>query len=497
MTEQLFRLPKDGTGTLQKQIQEMLVKAILDGHIPPEEPLPSGRKLAEQLNVARNTVVFAYQQLVDEGFLISRERRGHFINREILEGRIDAPQKTSTPATSDAAVRWNRLVMHPAEYKSNAKPEDWQSYPYPFLYGQYDKSLFPVADWRECCKEAASLSSIYDWAADHVDHDNPDLLEQIHTRLLPRRGIWADPEEILITVGAQNAIYLAASLLLDNSRTIGIENPGYYDGFNSFQSITPRIQTLAVDDQGLMISPELDNCDCIYTTPSHHFPTNVSMSIERREALLEFAEKRNIILIEDDYESEFNFVGKPSAALKSMDRDGRVIYISSLSKTLAPGIRLGYIVAQKEFIRQARALRRLVLRHPPSNNQSIIAHFLKRGYHDSAIRRLSLTLKERWKIMAVSLDKYMPGSTTRPTFGGSAFWIRGPNALNAGILAEEAKKEGVLIEPGVVFYYGKNAPENYYRLAFSSISSDRIEEGVRILARLQERLVAERSNTGP
>lgn len=487
MAEQLFQLEKDGMGTLQKQIQEMLVRTILDGHLPIGEPLPSGRKLAEQLKVARNTVVFAYQQLVDEGFLISRERSGHYINPDILEGRINTP-KTEPKVSTESTVKWNRLTVRPSAYPNKKKPDDWLSYPYPFIYGQYDKSLFPVADWRECCREAASLSSIYDWASDSIDHDSDALLEQIHSRLLPRRGIWASPDEILITVGAQNAIYLAATLLLNQDRCIGVENPGYYDASNTFKSIAGTVKPLELDDDGMMVNDALNDCDCVYVTPSHNYPTTISMTAERRQQLLEHSRQHNYIIIEDDYEPEFNYAGKPIPSLKSMDNDGRVIYVSSLSKTLAPGIRVGYMVAPKEFIKEARALRRLMLRHPASNNQFIVAQFLKRGYHDATVRRLSVALKERWETMHEALEKHLPGCALRPTFGGSAFWVKGDESIDASELAELAKQEGILIEPGSVFYHGDNVPLNYFRLGFSSIPADRIEQGVKILARLHEDL---------
>ena len=488
MAEQLFRLPKNGNGTLQKQIQEMLVEAILDGHIPVGSPLPSGRKLAQQLNVARNTVVFAYQQLVDEGFLVSRERSGHFVNAEILQGRLPQEAKQKRTQQSGEALDWSkRLVTAPNRYASLQKPKNWQSYPYPFLYGQYDKSLFPVADWRECCREAAALSAIYDWASDHYDQDNEQLLEQIHTKILPRRGVWAAPDEILITVGAQNAIYLASALLLDKSRTVGMENPGYYDAMNTFHTLAGTLLPMAVDDEGLIIDRNvLRQCDCIYTTPSHHFPSTVSMSIERRRQLLELAGQEDFVIIEDDYESEFNFVGKPSPALKSMDQNDRVIYVGSLSKTLAPGIRLGFMVASKPFIREVRALRRLLLRHTPSNNQFIIAQFLKRGYHDALVRKMSMTLKERWQIMSQMLEHYLPGSSIPLSFGGSAFWIRGPEGLDSRKLAELAKARGVLIEPGDIFYMPGTVLLNRYRLGFSSIANDRIEPGLQILRDLQD-----------
>jgi GntR family transcriptional regulator/MocR family aminotransferase len=208
------------------------------------------------------------------------------------------------------------------------------------------------------------------------------------------------------------------------------------------------------------------------------------MPISRRLELLEAASKHDVLVIEDDYESEFNYVGDPTPALKSIDRDGRVIYVGSLSKTLAPGIRLGYMVAPRELIHQARALRRLMMRHPPSNNQFIIAQFLKRGYHDALIARLSQTLHQRWSLLGDLIEKNFPGGSQRSTFGGSAIWVRGDKSLNSADLLIKAEAEGILFEPGEVFFHGPNKPRHFFRLGFSSIATDRIQPGVEKLLNL-------------
>ena len=489
MTEYLFQLPKDRPGeapaTLQSRIQEMLVNAILAGHLEPDSLLPSSRKLARQLAVARNTVVSAYQHLVDEGFLIAQERRGFYVNGDILKGRAATPAAPARGKPGRAAVDWGKqLTITPGQLRDHRKPVNWHQYRYPFICGQYDRELFPIADWRECCREAASISAIHEWARDHIDRDNPELIDQIQKKILPRRGLWAEADEVLVTIGAQQGIYLTAQLLLNHAKTVGVETPGYVDAENTFSIFTRRVVPLAVDEQGLIPGGAFKRCDCVYTTPSHQYPTTVTMPQSRRMELLRQAHAHNVILVEDDYESEFNYVGEPSPALKSLDDDGRVIYVGSLSKTLAPGIRLGYLVAPKAFIDQARALRRLMLRHPPSNNQFVIAKFLQRGYHDALITRLSHTLHARWSLLGDLLDRHFPGNSTRPTFGGSSFWVKGPATLNAGKLATTAAAEGILFEPGEIFFHAPKRPQNFFRLGFSSIPEERIEEGVEALVRL-------------
>lgn len=483
MTEYLFQLPKKSSGTLQARIQEMMVSAILNKHIKPGMPLPSSRKLANQLQVSRNTVVLAYQNLVDEGFLETHERRGFFVCKDVLSNYAEFKSRQSNkPHLSN--VEWEDLFSKkPSLLVTNKKIENWQDYPYAFLYGQYDKELFPIADWRECCRDAAGLSAIYDWASDHIDQDHPELIEQIHNKLLPRRGIFVDSDQILVTLGAQNAIFLASQLLLDSSKTVGIENPGYVDARNIFLTQTDKINCLNVDQDGVIIDQKLDNCDCIYVTPSHQFPTTVTLPESRRKELLKKAHEKNFIILEDDYEAELTYNKKPLAALKSEDTEGRVIYIGSISKTLAPGIRLGFMVASKEFIEEARVMRRLMLRHPPSNNQYIVARFLQRGYHDSLIRKLSLTLYQRSIAMRIQLEKYFPGESSLSHHGGSALWLKGPEGLDSRVLADLLIREGVLIEPGDVFFYPKQEKCRYFKLGFSSLPEDKIADGIDIIVK--------------
>ena len=475
----LFHLDKKATGSLQHQIRELLVKAILDNHLPGDSALPSCRSLAKQLGVGRNTVVIAYQTLVDDGYLISRERSGHYVNTELSQTSLS---KKSHHHNSQTAEWVEKIKIKPSALPHLNKPVNWRDYPYPFVYGQFDPTLFPIADWRECVRESVAISAIHEWAGDRFDRDDSELTHQIKTRLLPRRGIWVDDNQILITSGTQQAQCLISQLLTDKDSIIGMEEPGYFDARNVLGLNKPKFIALEIDKAGIKINDELNQCDLIYTTPSHHYPTTVTMPLSRRKHLLKKAVKHNIIILEDDYETENNFFSsRPIPTLKSLDKNGSVLYMGSLSKTLAPGLRMGYLVGPPELIKEARAYRRLMMRHMPANNQQIIALFIKRGHYDSLVHKMHNEFKSRWKLMDAALHKYLGDQVKYFSSGGTSFWIKGPNWLDADQLRKSASASGVLIEPGSVFFMNKPSLNNHFVLGYSSISQDKIEPGIKKL----------------
>lgn len=487
MNEHYLNIDFETGRTLQDQIRERLVATILSGHLPVDEPMPSSRRLAEQLGVSRNTIVLIYESMVDAGYLVSRSRRGYFIAATFHQP--DALRTEMEQEPDGLAPSWqHRFRRRPSEEPAIVKPNNWRAFEYPFIYGQVQHEFFPIEQWRECARKTLSGSGARDWIHDSVDSDDPALVEQVRTRLLPKRGIYVEPNEILITIGTQNSLYLLANLLCNAQTRVGMEDPGFRDARNIFSMFDARLQLQPVDEEGILVDERLRDCDYIYITPSHQVPTGAELSVRRRRALMALASESDSILIEDDYDADINMQVNPMPALKADDRDKRVIYMGSLSKSISPGLRIGFMVADETLIAEARALRRLMYRHPAANNQRQAALFLSQGYYDTYLRKIRELYSSKLQRIQGAIERHLPNMTTVPvSSGATSLWLRAPEEVDTEELSWMAARDGVLIEPGAVHFLRENPPHNYLRLGFSAIPTHKIDPGIEQLSRTLER----------
>ena len=207
------------------------------------------------------------------------------------------------------------------------------------------------------------------------------------------------------------------------------------------------------------------------------------MPLARRKALLARAERDDFLVVEDDYEFEMAFRRAPSPSLKSLDQNGRVIYVGSFSKSLFPGLRLGYLVGPAPFIREARALRASVLRHAPGHIQRTTANYLSLGHYDALVRRMSRAYHERRQVLDAALAEHQITLAGKGAFGGSSVWLAAPRGVDTSKLAQRLRGEGVLIEPGAPFFAGSDPPRHYFRIAYSSIPATRIADGIALIGK--------------
>lgn len=474
----VFFLDRTAKRPLQTLIKEIVIASILSGQASPGSLIPSSRKLAEHLGVARMTVTLAYQDLVDQGYLETQSRSGYLVADTEAIPRLPPEDALEPIKNSDG---WkNVLSEHLVERRRIIKPKDWRSFPYPFVFGEMDSTIFKHSAWRECARQAMGTRD-FNLMANNDAMDDPLLVNYILSRMLPRRGITANPSQILITVGAQNAIWLAIELLTRMPLKAVCENPGYPDTLQALQWCGAEVAIVDVDQHGLPPDDIPDGTQAVFVTPSHHAPTGVTMLRSRRAQLLEQAQARDFVIVEDDYEFEMSFIEPPSPALKAIDKDQRVLYAGSFSKALFPGLRLGYLVGPELVIAEARELRSMMLRHPPGHLQRTTAYFLAQGYYDLLIRDMRRKFAQRRKAMIDALGRTNLEIAGAAQFGGSSLWIRAPFEIDTQELADELINDGVLIEPGAPFFNGDKAPRDYFRLGYSSIPVEQIEDGIRLI----------------
>lgn len=471
-----FVLPQAQLGSLQQRIRQMVTEGVLAGRFRAGQKMPSSRGLAAHLGVSRITVTLAYAELVSADYLTARGRSGYYVS----DGAPVAPDLPPLAARAEAREFQRLLGPRFSALAGVARPADWERFDYPFIYGQADAALFDHQNWRQCALRALGRRDFTALTQDYYDRDDPLLMDHVLRQILPRRGIAAREDEVLLTLGAQNALWITAACLLGPGRRAVMENPGY-PGLRALLSASgAQVLTVDVDADGLPPDRIPQGADVVFTTASHQCPTNATMPLERRLALLQAAETQGFVVVEDDYEFEMSFLKPASPALKSLDTGGRVIYAGSFSKSVFPGMRLGYLVGPPSFIREARALRLMSLRHPPGHIQRTMAYFLSLGHYDALINRMRTAYKRRRLVMEEAIAVHGLTVAGQGGFGGSSIWLRAP--VDTERLALALQADGVLIEPGRAFFDPARPDGAHYRLGYSSIAPVRIAEGVARIA---------------
>jgi GntR family transcriptional regulator/MocR family aminotransferase len=477
-----FVLPPAARGSLQQRIRQMVTEGVLAGRFRTGHKMPSSRGLAEHLQVSRLTVTLAYAELVSADYLTARGRSGYFISDA-------APVASELPmaAARVEAVEFARLSGQRFSGRIGVeRPEDWERFEYPFIYGQADATLFDHQNWRLCAVRALGRRDFAAMTADYYDRDDPLLIDHVLRQILPRRGIAAREDEVLLTLGAQNGLWITAACLLGQGRRAVMENPGYPGLRAILEAGGTQVLSVDVDAGGLPPEALPGGVDVVFTTASHQCPTNATMPLERRLALLQAAERERFIVVEDDYEFEMSFLKPVSPALKSLDAGGRVVYAGSFSKSVFPGMRLGYLVGPPGFIREARALRLMSLRHPPGHIQRTMAYFLSLGHYDAMVNRMRGAFKRRRQVMEEAIAAHGLTVAGQGGFGGSSYWMRAGG--DTEVLAAGLRAEGVLIEPGRAFFDPVRSDLTHYRLGYGSIPVAKIPEGIARIAAAERRL---------
>jgi len=480
----VFYLDRDGPQSLQAQLRQRVIDAIVSGSLEPGVRMPSTRRLAADLGIARNTVSLVYQQLVADGYLVGRERSGVFISDALFEAVRTGRHREERQAPPSSPWRSRLQTVVRAEGEGRAPP-NWELNPYPFLDGAYDASLSPGAEWRDAVRSTLSAHEFAEWSQDGGELDDPRLVHEIRTKILPRRGVQAGADEVLILGGRRAAFSLLIRAFVNRGVVVAIEEPGFPDLAQLLRLQGADVAPVPVDADGMVVDAAPAGAGLVFVTPACQFPTGARLAQMRRRRLLEQAEAGDRLIIEYDLAASGGFTDKAAPALRGMDQSGRVIYVADLCDVLGPGLGLGFIVADADLVRELRRLRSLVAGSAPRAAQRTAAFFLSLGHYDAILGRQQRVLRERLNALRDALNYHLPQLVAiDPRSNGTAIWVEGPAGLSARQLANEAAKRGVLIEPADRFYAAPGAASNQFRMGVTAIPAGKVREGVAILAQV-------------
>lgn len=472
--------------SLQAQIFEQIRGMILEGRLRPGDSIPATRVLSEQLGIARNTTALAYERLAAEGYIESRRSIGTFVSMQIPEGAlytathgpIATPKSTkrAKARTSGPAARSQALVN---PYRRRFVADFW--------VGRPDPHSFPRKAWaRLVTRRLLSSGSAL------TEYRDPcglrELRQAIADRIRPTRNIATNPDEIVIVGGCQDGLNLVSRMLLSRDTTAVVESPCYQGAAFLFESFGAKIAPVPVDDRGLNCErlPNVENA-IAYVTPSHQYPLGVTLSLERRLELLAWAAETNSYILEDDYDSDFRFRGAPIAALKGLDRMGRVIYLGTFSKCLGAGLRLGYVIFPPELLERARHMKTLMNNGQPWLEQAALADFMESGGYERHVRRIRKLYYSRRNALLAALKKHFgPTEIVGDEAGMHLAWRLPSHFPPASKIENLAIEAGIgvytLASGAAVNFDASTASDRYLVIGFSSLTEREISNGIARLA---------------
>lgn len=392
-----LELDKQHSLPLFRQLYAGLRAAILSGQLEGGTRLPPTRVLAQELHLSRNTVVNAFEQLIAEGYLEGKIGAGtyvaHVLPEELLQVKTQASPANSPPQKMERAIsRWG-ATLDRAEVKATRYAETVRA----FQPGIPALDQFPYALW--------SKLAAHRWRAPEVHllgygdaQGYPPLRETIASYLKATRGMKCEPEQVIITTGTQQALNLASRVIVNPEDTICIEDPGYLGARVALAGTGAKLIPITIDQDGLDVEALKAREECVrlvYVTPSHQYPVGVTMSLARRLALLEWAARAGTWILEDDYDSEYRYAGRPLAALQGLDQSGCVLYMGTFSKVILPALRLGYLVVPPSLVETFTRGRAALDRQAPTIEQIILTDFISEGHFARHLRRMKGIYMER------------------------------------------------------------------------------------------------------
>jgi len=477
-------LDRRGAEPLNRQLYAELRQAILSGRAKPGQRLPATRTLADELGLSRNTVQAAIDQLSAEGYVEGRIGSGTYVTT-VLPDRVlsvgAAPRDAAPkPAPARLSAR-GRAIVGAAQERPPAHPT--------FALGLPDLEGFPSAAWGKLMMRWWRHPVRSLWTARDPGGWEP-LRAAIADYLRAVRGLTLSPEQVIVTSGAQQGLDLVARVLLDPGDAVWVEEPGYAGLKLAMIAAGARPVPVAVDGEGLSVEDGMrraPDARLIAVSPSHQFPLGITMSLARRLALIDWAAQRQAWILEDDYNSEYRYAGRPLAALQGLESHGRVIYVGSFSKVLFPSLRLGYLVAPAGLVESFRRARQAMDDHPSIVAQPVVAEFIASGQFAAHVRRMRARYQARQAALVSAVRKQLDGQlAVEPNAAGMHLVGRLPDDVDDRELAARAAAERVTVTP-LSQYYSGGKPQRGLLLGYAAAGERQIAAGIERLARVLEK----------
>ena len=464
-----------GRRDLIGQIYRQLRASIVDGRLPAGERLPSTRDLALQLGVSRKTTLEAFERLMAEGYLVTRTGDGTFVAEGLAPRPV--PSRTRAATTPRPAAVWKRMPPTLAMPRPGTRPT------HDYLGGVTDKTLFRFDVWRKCVAHALRVQAR--GRGMYRDPGGEQELRLAVARYIGfSRGVACNWQDVIVTQGAQQAVDLVARVMVNPGDTVAVEEPGYPPVRSSLLAVGARVIPVPVDDEGLRVSQLPDEARLVYVTPSHQFPLGMPMSLDRRIALLEWASARGALIVEDDYDGEFRFEGRPLESLKSLDRTGVVAYVGTFSKTIFPELRMGYVVPPETLAADFLKAKQISDWHGCSLTQAALARFMLDGDFGRHVRRVQKVYAQRREALLGHLTgELSPWLTSVVPAAG----IHLASQLRRGLTEETvialARKSSIGLY-GISHFYAGRRPRQGLLFGYGDISVDAIHASMTTLASL-------------
>lgn len=487
-----MRIPLDRqSGTpLYQQIESHLRRGILSGNLPAETRLPACRQLANDLGVNRATVENAYSALAADGLVFSRMGSGTYVLP--IFPLPDAPKSGShipLPLWQSALQR--NEVSSPDIVEDMLKAGGHPN-PVSFASGISDSRLFPAEEFRKALQTVMRRDQID--ALEYGERQGYAPLREGIARILASQGLQTHPENVLITAGSQQAIFLASQVLLKPGGVVLVENPTYSAAIDLFRALDFQIVGIPVDSRGMQVEQlekllQLHHPKLIYTIPNFHNPTGTCLSSPRRRQLIVLAERYNVPILEDDFVGDLRYEGHAQPSLKALDPGGQVIYVGTFSKMLMPGLRVGFMVADGPVCESLLDFKRLSDLATSTLIQRALDAYMTVGRYQTYLHRSCQIFRSRRDAMLNAIRRHLPKNVSFETPKGGLFiWLQLPSPLSSTDLLPIACKEGAAFSPGSSFFIDGKSGADWLRLNFASQPVEDIEEGIKRLGAALRRM---------